>query len=186
MTAKEYLIDLAKRGRRREGIKEDWDLDYIVDGVRELVEDYDFTWDKQVIIPTEDKLFDDMFEAAKKFLAQNGVFNMSTGRILSLSEEEIEEGIRNMKTSLVMGEGKDAVTLIAREVEDRREPLVWAGNPGCPTPERLYYPIILSSAKEPVIDLLTCGSLVDVNGYQVKSGAPTELIAVRRELGISS
>lgn len=182
MTAKEYL-SIWQRGEEGEKVsKEDWDLDYIVDGVRELVEDYDFTWDKQVIIPTEDKLFDDMFEAAKKFLAQNGVFNMSTGRIMSLSEEEIEEGIRNMKTSLVMGEGKDAVTLIAREVEDRREPLVWAGNPGCPTPERLYYPIILSSAKEPVIDLLTCGSLVDVDGYQVKSGAPTELIAVRREL----
>ena len=56
MTAKEYL-SIWQRGEEGEKVsKEDWDLDYIVDGVRELVEDYDFTWDKQVIIPTEDKL----------------------------------------------------------------------------------------------------------------------------------
>ena len=182
MDAKKYL-ELCERSHTGEKVtKDDWDMDYIIDTVRDLVEEYEFEWDKQVIIPEDEKLFADMFEAAKKMLLATGVYNMSTQRIIKFTEEEIEEGIQNMKTELTMGEGKDAYTLVARKVEDERAPAIWAGNPGCPTPERLYYPIIKSVAQEPVIDLLTCGSLVDVDGYGVKSGEPTEIIAVRREL----
>ena len=182
MDTKKFL-ELYERSHTGEKVsKEDWDMDYIIENVMELVEDYDFSWDKQVIIPEDDKLFDDMFEAAKKLITETGVYNMSTNRIIKFSEDEIDEGIRNMKTELVMGEGKDAFKLVARKVEDSVPPAVWAGNPGCPTPESLYFPIIKSVAKEPVIDLLTCGSLVDVDGYPVKSGEPTEVIAVRREM----
>lgn len=182
MDVKKYL-ELCERSHTGEKVsKDDWDMDYIIDTVQELVEEYEFEWDKQVIIPQDEKLFADMFAAAKEMLKKTGVYNMSTQRIIKFTEEEIEEGIRNMKNELTMGEGKDAYTLVARGIEDTREPAIWAGNPGCPTPERLYYPIIKSVAKEPVIDLLTCGSLVDVDGFAVKSGDPTEIVAVRREL----
>ncbi len=40
-------------------------MDYIIDEVRDIVDEYGFDWDKQVIVPEEDKLLDDMFEAAK-------------------------------------------------------------------------------------------------------------------------
>lgn len=149
MTTKDYLELCSRSNTGTKVSKEDWDMDYIIDEVRNLVEEYDFTWDKNVIIPEDDQLLDQMFQAAK---------------------------------TLIMGEGKEAYKLVARTIEDHREPAVWAGNPGCPTPESIYYANILSSAKEPVVDLLTCGSLVDVDGYPVKSGEPTEVIAVRREL----
>ena len=182
MDTKRFL-ELYERSNTGEKVsKDDWDMDYIIENVMELVEDYDFSWDKQVIIPEDDKLLDDMFAAAKKLILNTGVYNMSTNRIIKFSEEEIDEGIRKMKTELVMGEGKDAYKLVARKIEDEQPPAIWAGNPGCPTPESLYYPIVKSVAKEPVIDLLTCGSLIDVDGYPVKSGEPTEVIAVRREM----
>ena len=182
MDTKKFL-ELYERSNTGEKVsKDDWDMDYIIDNVMELVDEYDFSWDKQVIIPEDDQLLDDMFEAAKKLILNTGIYNMTTGRIIRFSEDEIDEGIRNMKTELVMGEGKDAYKLVARKIEDEQPPAIWAGNPGCPTPESLYYPIIKSVAKEPIIDLLTCGSLIDVDGYPVKSGEPTEVIAVRREL----
>jgi methylamine--corrinoid protein Co-methyltransferase len=162
--------------------KEDWDIDYIIDGVRELVEEYQFTWDKNVLIPTDNQLMEHMYEAGKKLICKTGIYNMTTGRIIKLSEEEIEEGLRNMKTELVMGEGKDAYTLYARKIEDERTPAIWAGNPGCPTPEEIYYENVLSVAKEPIIDLLTCGSLIDVDGYKVRGNHPTEVLATCREM----
>ena len=182
MTTKEYLAICDRSNTGKKVTKEEWDMDYIIDEVRDIVEEYDFDWDKQNIVPVDDKLLDDMFQAGKELITKLGVYNMSTQRIIKFSEEEIENGIKNMKKELVMGEGKDAVTLRARKIEDRAEPIVWAGNPGCPTPESIYYENVLSSAKEPVIDLLTCGSLIDVDGFKVKSGDPTELVAVRREL----
>lgn len=177
------FLEICERSQTGEKVaKDDWDMDYVIDGVMELMDEYGFTWDKQVIIPEDETLFREMFEASKKLIANIGMYNLSTQRVISFTEEEIEEGIKNMKTELVMGEGNDAVTLVARKVEDDRPPVIWAGNPGCPTPERLYFPIIQSVAKEPLIDLLTCGSLVDVDGYPVKNGDVTEVFAVRREL----
>ena len=177
------FLELCQRGQTGPKVeKNDWDLDYVIDTVMELNDEYEFSWDKQVIIPEDEQLFKDMFEASKKLIQEIGMYNLSTQRVISFTEEEIEEGIKNMKTSLVMGEGKDAVTLVARKVEDEREPIIWAGNPGCPTPERLFLPIVQSVAKEPLVDLLTCGSLVDVDGYPVRNADVTEIFAVRREL----
>lgn len=177
------FLEICARGKTGPTVeKDDWDMDYIIDGVRELVDEYEFDWDKKVIVPNDEKLLDDMFKAAKELIVNLGVYNMSTKKIIHFSKEEIEDGLKNMKKELVMGEGKDAVTLKARKIEDEREPAIWAGNPGCPTPESLYYPIILSAAKEPIIDLLTCGSLIDVEGYDVVNGDVTEVIAVRREM----
>ncbi len=182
MDTKQFL-NLYERSKTGEKIaKEDWDMDYIIDNVMELVEEYEFDWDKDILIPQDDQLLDDMFTAARELLIRTGIYNMSTGRIMKLTPEEIDEGVANMRKELTMGEGKDAYTLVARGIEDRRPPAIWAGNPGCPTPERLYYSIIESVAKEPVIDLMTCGSLIDVDGFQVASGEPSEIIAVRREM----
>lgn len=177
------FLELCQRGQTGPKVdKNDWDLDYVIDTVMELNDEYEFSWDKQVIIPEDEQLFKDMFEASKKLIQEIGMYNLSTQRVISFTEEEIEEGIKNMKTSLVMGEGKDAVTLVARKIEDEREPIIWAGNPGCPTPERLFLPIVQSVAKEPLIDLMTCGSLIDVDGYPVRNADVTEIFAVRREL----
>ena len=173
MDAKKFL-ELYERGTTGKQIsKNEWDMEYIVENVMDMVDKYDLSWDKQVIIPQDDDLLDRLFRASRELILQNGIYNMTTGRIMTLTEEEVDEGIANMKQELIMGEGKDAYTLRPRKIEDTAEPCVWAGNPGAPTPERLYLPILQSVAKEPVVDLLTCGSLIDVDGYPVKSGGPT-------------
>jgi len=182
MNTKKYLEICERSNTGQKVSKEEWDLDYVVDSVREIMEEYDFSWDKNVLIPNDEQLLNRMFEAGKKLICKTGVYNISTGRIIKLTEDEINEGIKEMKTELVMGEGKDAVTLFARKIEDIRPPVIWAGNPGCPTPEEIFYENVLSSAKEPIVDLLTCGSLVDVDGFKVTGNHPTEVIAACREL----
>ncbi len=179
---KNYM-EIVERGYTGERVEKDnWDLDFIAIQTGEIVAEYGFTRDKDEIIFTDAAQLPRYFEAAKKLLARIGVYNMSTGRIIKLSEAEIEDAAKNAKQTLVMGEGKDAFTLYARQPEDQRKPAVWAGNPGCPTPERLFLPTVRSWAQEKVVDLITCGSLVDVDGYEVKSMEPSELLAVRREL----
>lgn len=182
MDTKKYLEICERSNTGLKISKDEWDMDYVIDGVRELVDEYDFSWDKNVLIPNDGQLLDQMLEAGKKLICKTGIFNMTTSRIISFTEGEIDEGLRQMKTELVMGEGKDAVTLHARKIEDKRAPVIWAGNPGCPTPEEIFYENVLSSAKEPIIDLLTCGSLIDVDGFPVKGNHPTEVLATCREL----
>ncbi len=161
--------------------KDDWDVERVVMGVQAKVDEYRLTWDRQEVIPRDGELLASLFKAARALLVETGVYNMTTGRVIRFTGEEVDAGLAGMRKSLVMGEGKDAYTLVARGIEDPRAPAIWAGNPGCPTPESLFLPIVRSVVKEPVVDLLTCGSLVDVDGFDVRRGDPTEVMAVARE-----
>jgi rubrerythrin len=68
MDTKKYL-EICERAYSGPKVdKDDWDIDYVIYGVRELVDEYGFTWDKDVLIPNDDKLLDQMFEAGRKLI----------------------------------------------------------------------------------------------------------------------
>jgi methylamine---corrinoid protein Co-methyltransferase len=88
-----------------------------------------------------------------------------------------------MPQTLIMGEGKGCANPVCPQASWMSDlPLVWAGNPGAPHPEELFLPAVLSWAQEPIVDLITCGSLARVDGREVRTADPTEIIATRREL----
>jgi len=175
-------LNISERARTGEAFsKEDWDF-RIIEKVQDLVEKYSLSWESSDITPDNPDLADRIFKAGKELIEDIGVYALSTGRIIRLSPAEINEGIHKMNRPLVMGEGKDACTLHPRSVMDSLPPAVWAGNPGVPTPEKIFKASVKSWAQEPLVDLITCGSLVDVDGVKVESGEVSELIASRREL----
>jgi len=162
--------------------EEQWDLDQVAMTTRRIVEKYKLTWDPQVVVPSDPGLADAVFTAGLELARELGVFSRSTGRVVRFDEHELEEGMRRLPQALVLGEGKDARTLVARGVGDDRPPMVWAGNPGAPTPERLFLPMVMSWMQEPIVDLVTCGALVDLDGQEIRTGGPLEIAATRREL----
>lgn len=162
--------------------KEDWDFDFIVEMTQEVADKYGLSWEADNLTPDDPDLADRVFNAGRDLVIKTGVYSLSHGRVIELTTAEVDEGIRAMRKELVMGEGKDTRTLFARDIMDPRPPIVWAGNPGVPTPEALFLPSVRSWAQEPIVDLITCGSLVDVDGYSVKSADVSEIFAVKREL----
>lgn len=179
--ARPYL-HLIERGQNGPVIrKEDWELDRVVMTTRRLVKKYKIDWSPDEVVPCGD-VADRIFQAALELAQSIGVFLASTGRIIEFEDGEVADGLKTMPQALVMGEGADARTLYARQVLDPRPPLVWAGNPGVPTPEEIFQPMVMSWMQEPVVDLVTCGSLTRVDGYDVHTAEPTEITATRREL----
>jgi len=106
--------------------KDDWDIERIVMGVQAKVEEYRLAWDRQEVIPRDGELLASLFKAARALIVDTGVYNMSTGRVIRFTGEEVDAGNAGMRKSLVMGEGKDAYTLVARGIEDPRAPAIWA------------------------------------------------------------
>lgn len=179
----ENYLEIVERGYAGEQMeKDEWDLDQIAMKTAQVVADYGLSRADGEVVFTDETALQSYYGAARRLLLETGVYNMNTKRVIRLTEEEIDSAAKNAKQSLVMGEGKDACTLYARKAEDSRKPAVWAGNPGCPTPERLFLPTVRSWTQEKVVDLITCGSIVDVDGYEVRSAEPSEVLAVRREL----
>ena len=162
--------------------EENWDLEKVAFTTSEIVKKYGFSWDLDVIIPTNPNLIEKLFKAGIELAEQLGVFVRDTNRIIKFDKSEIMGGLERMPQSLILGEGNDVRHLFARSVMDRRPPLVWGGSPGVPFPEELFLPIVTSYAQEKNVDMLATGSLATVNGRQVRTGTPLEILATRSEL----
>jgi methylamine--corrinoid protein Co-methyltransferase len=174
------VLDRAKSGPQVK--KSDWDLDHVVLPTKRIVRKYDLQWDKHSVVPDDPDLVDRVFQAALELATETGVYHVNTERVIYFSREELQQGLDRAPRTLVMGEGKDSRTLFARGICDPRPPLVWAGNPGVPTPEELFLPMVQSWMQEPIVDLITCGSVTTIDGRPVETGTPSEVFAVRREL----
>jgi len=162
--------------------EENWDLEKVSATTRQIVDKFELSWDKNQIIPDDPGLADRVFNAGFELACLLGLYNRTSERNLNFSRKELEEGLDNSQQALVMGEGSDQRILFPRKIMDDRPPLVWAGNPGAPTPEALFLPTVISCAQEPVVDLITCGSLTYVGGRAVCTFDATEVLATRREL----
>lgn len=174
------IINLSNQGPQI--TKEQWDFDFVTMTTRQLVKKYQLGWQKDQIICNDENLADRVFQAGLELASQLGAYCLSTKRRLIFDKKDLEWGLANMPQTIVLGEGNDARTLYARGILDTRAPIVWAGNPGAPTPEELFLPYVMSCMQEPIVDLITCGSLTHINGHEVRAGEPTEVIATRREL----
>jgi methylamine--corrinoid protein Co-methyltransferase len=174
------LLDRFETGQPMQ--KDQWDIDQVALTTRELVRKYGLAWDKQTIVPDNPDLADWVFQAGLELAGRSGVYSLSAGRVLRFEPGELEAGLKRMPVSLEMGDGRDARTLYARRIMDTRPPLVWAGNPGAPTPEELFLPTVMSWMQEPIVDLVTCGSLTRVQGRDVQTREPSEIVATRLEL----
>lgn len=163
--------------------EENWDLEKVAMTTRKLVSKYKLEWDPEEIVPDDMAMVDAVFDAGLELAKELGAYSRTTERIVEFDEGELEEGMRRMPQTLVMGEGKDARTLYARDIMDERLPLVWAGNPGAPTPESIFLANVMSWMQEPIVDMVTCGTLTHVDGREVRTGDPIEIISTRRELG---
>jgi methylamine--corrinoid protein Co-methyltransferase len=162
--------------------EENWDLEKVAMTARRLVKKYKVEYDPNEVVTSDPAIADAIYQAGYEMAVELGAYSRSTERIIEISQDEIDAGIHNMKKTLVMGEGKDARTLHARTLDDGLPPLFFGGSPGTPVPERYFLANVISYMQEPLIDLATCGTLVEVDGREVRTGNPIEIVSTRREL----
>jgi methylamine--corrinoid protein Co-methyltransferase len=176
-----YLDILDRSGSGDPMAAGDWDF-AVAMATRRLVKKYGLDWDRSRVINDDPARASAIFDAAFDLAVELGVYNYTTGRVVRFTPDELLMGLRRVPQALTLGEGKDARTLVARRVCDARPPLAWAGTPGTPVPERLFLPMAVSYAQEPLVDMMTCGTLTHVDGRVVETGSPLEVVATRREL----
>jgi methylamine--corrinoid protein Co-methyltransferase len=174
------ILDLSNLGDYLE--EEAWDLEKVAITTRELVGKYGLSWNPDVLIPNDPHLIESIFTAGIELASRLGVYLRDTQRIVPYSMEEIRSGLEAMPGELTMGEGDDMRSLFSRKVMDDRPPLVWGGSPGTALPEQLFLAIETSYAQESQVDMLSTGSLATVDGRDVRTGTPFELLATQREL----
>jgi methylamine--corrinoid protein Co-methyltransferase len=162
--------------------EENWDLEKVAMTTKRLVKKYKLEWNKNELVTDDASLSEAIYNAGYELAVELGSYSRTTERVIEISQDEIDMGIRNMPQNVGMGEAKDARTLYARRLNDERAPLFFGGSPGTPVPERFFLANVISYMQEPLIDLATCGTLVEVDGREVRTGNPIEIVSTRREL----
>jgi len=176
------ILERAEKGQLLS--KDDWDFNQVVLPTREFVDWYRLSWNPQALIPDDTDLIERVFQTGLELAIQVGIYCLNTGRVIRFNRDELEAGLRQVPTFLTLGEGSEVRNLRARTVQDPDPPIIWAGNPGAPTPEEIFLPMVKSWMQEEIVDLVTCGSLPQVDGHPVIAGEPSEIIATRRELSL--
>ncbi len=178
-----HFLELVNRGYTGEVVsKDDWDMEYVVEPMMEIVEEFGLTRGNDELLLCDREQAEKYFEAGVEFLSRSGVYNQSTGRVIRFTREEILEAARSMPQAVTVGRGADTFTFTPRRPDSTQLPGVVAGNPGCPMTEEEFRRTVHSWAKEPVVDMVTCGSIIEVDGFDVVRASPSEVIALRREL----
>jgi methylamine--corrinoid protein Co-methyltransferase len=171
--------------RARKGPRVDekiWDFEIIPQTATRLKKKYGIEMDKTVMVPTDPELMSKLYAAGLEMLLECGVYCISTGRVIKLTEEEILMNLATAPQSCVIGEGIHARPMLPRSHTDKRPPLVQGGPTGAPCSEQNFFAIHESYAKEGIVDCIVDGVLSTVNGYNPAPDSPWEVLAGRQEI----
>lgn len=149
--------------------------------ISRLVKEHDIKYNREEIVPTDDTLAKDVFEAGFTLATEMGLYNLSTKRQIKFDENELKCVLKRLPDMVIGGEGKDKVFLYPRKVEDDRLPIIWGGCAGQPFTEEIYPRVHQACAQEPINDILSIGHMVSAEGRWIKTGSPYEVLGGIKE-----
>jgi len=184
MVARRYLDIFETYDRFIEGeyVSEDkWDREIIPHNASMMKERYDLDFGKK-IIPEDQDMVDRLFVAGVDMLLTTGFYNIDTGTVLKITEDEIYEGLKMAPKKITLGEGKDSVECVSRRGNSPYKPIIEGGPTGAPISEDIYTSLIEAYAQEPVVDSIVSGVLNTEKGHPSVKNTPWEVRATMAEL----
>jgi methylamine--corrinoid protein Co-methyltransferase len=181
MYANERLQEIFRRSRAGKYMSEtEYDLN-LARRAQELVDEFELTYDPEVVCPSDDGMADRVFEAGLQLLADVGAYHLDTERVIRFSRAEILDALRAAPEVLYLGEGKDMVVAVHRGVEDPNPPLNLTGPAGQACLEENYLQMLISYAQEPYVQAIESGATLTYNGQDIVAGTLLEVKAVQRD-----
>ncbi|HZW04584.1 MAG TPA: monomethylamine:corrinoid methyltransferase [Anaerolineaceae bacterium] len=147
-----------------------------------LVKEHGLKFNRELPVVGDDAMANHLFEAAMCLALEMGMLCVSTSRVIRFTEEELRLALRTAPKQFTIGTGRDARVMRARTFGDGYPMLVCGGCPGTPLPEELFLPVMMSYAREPLLDLIIPGSLTTIEGMEVRTNGPLEIRACRQEM----
>jgi len=147
----------------------DFLMQRVAANVTRLKKQYDVRWDGKTLVNLDDDLADRCWAAGKELLLTAGLYSMNSRRVIEFAPAEVEHALRFAPDRLSLGQGKDAVTIYHRAVEDPRPPFVFSGPFNADTHERMFVRLNEAFAQERIIDCLFLpGYLKELDGLVIR------------------
>lgn len=162
--------------------EKEWDFQIVPQTAAKLRDKYNIKIDKKTIVPEDEELINNLFQAGLEMLEECGVYCIDTGRIIKYTREEILNKIKSAPDHFVFGEGKETNLIVPRSYDSDELPLIQGGPTGSPCSEEMFLPIHQSYAQEPIVGTIVDGVMQTIQGHDPRPGTPWEMLAVNAEL----
>jgi methylamine--corrinoid protein Co-methyltransferase len=176
------LLDVMEKALNGKPMSEtDYQLKLFAPKVMEKVREHKIKFDPTNPIQNDNSMADEVFEAGLELLLDVGAYCTTSGRVISYTEAEIKDQLRNAPSKLHFGEGRDRKALVNRKVEDKTPPwcLLGAGGGPCSS-DRSFLTLVEGYAEIPETDAITTPAITRVGGTRVRPASPLEVLAAQR------
>ena len=176
------LLDVMEKALNGKPMSEtDYQLRLFSPKVMEKVREHKIKFDPGNPIPSDNSMADEVFEAGIELLLDVGAYCTTSGRVISYSEAEIKEQLRNAPSKLYFGEGRDRKALVNRKIEDKTPPwcLLGAGGGPCSS-DKSFLTLVEGYAEIPETNAITTPAITRVGGMRVRPASPLEVLAAQR------
>jgi len=158
-----------------------WDNKVIPDAALRIKEKYGIVFGEE-FIPTDPDLKERLFRAGVDMLVSTGIFNVDTGRVINVTEDEVLAAIRTAPKRVQLGSNKDMVVMEPRRGNSPKKPIIQGGPTGATVSEDAFIPMIQSYAQEPVVDTIVNGVMATIDGIPSTTNTPFEIKATLAEI----
>jgi len=175
------VLDFYQRALDGQRVEEQvFDLQILPKKLRELVKNYDISFNPEEVVPQDLDMARRVYEAAVELLCEVGVYCRDTGSIINIEKEDIKKALWEAPSRHVIGEETEAVECYSRDIGDKRRPFIIGGPNGAPISEGRCIEILSSYVREP-IDGLHTGAVQTLFGKEIKAGDPLEVLVCKYE-----
>ena len=153
----------------------------------EVVRNHGIEFDKDILVPSDDGLADEVFEAALDFCYEVGTYCMDTERMIKFTEEEVKYAIKTAPDKAYFGDGKEAKVFLPRKPESRDIPWCHVGAGTVVSNETIQLRLIEGLATIPGADSISPVPLdsienVPIKGSHLEFYNSLRLLAVTKEV----
>jgi hypothetical protein len=177
------IMDFQRRASTGPVMKaDDFDIEFAMK-LRELVAKYEIKYDPEQLV-VDDATADAVFHAGVELLAEVGLYQMGTQRVIKYNKEEIEQLAKETLAKpgeVTLGRDKDEMILRYRTGKDTWAPTLYAGVPAV-ADEEWFIPYIQCFAQEECLDGIGIGPGLAVLGdIEPKAGTLSEVYVAEWE-----
>lgn len=144
----------------------EWDF-RLFNATQKLIQEFKIQWDGVSSITSDDDLLDNIYAAAVQLICNVGGYCLETHRVLQFNEVEARDALKAAPSSLLIGKGRDARTIIHRDIEDPRLPNMLGRGMAPFTEGDLYIKFTKAVAELPFVDGFLSPNLWTIKGREI-------------------
>jgi len=149
----------------------------IFNAASRLVKEHDIRYDPETMVPSDDGLADDTWEAGLELFNEVGAYCMNSRRVINFEESEVKGALKEVRGEVEIGEGSERRLVTRRGIGSSKPPVVVGGVIESDFPEgENFVKLYQSIAQEPLIEGIYVGPpLHTAEGRTLRLGSPLEL-----------